>query len=110
MLVGKGTVAGLPEKDRNIDVHLRALRDTASTILLVEAPNSGIPWAEPRDLTVDEFIERLKSHEGLNHRGRVQCGLLRRPARCSCATSFPRHVPRLANPNRDGPIDESHCY
>ena len=33
--------------------------------------DSGIQWAEPRDLTVDEFIERLKSGKRLNHPGGV---------------------------------------
>ena len=36
MLVGKGTVAGLPEKDRNID-YISAHSGASDTILLVEA-------------------------------------------------------------------------
>ena len=47
MLVGNGTVAGLPEKDRNLK-YISAHSGVASTILVVEVSNSGILWAEPR--------------------------------------------------------------
>jgi hypothetical protein len=35
------------------------------TVMLVEVANSGVHWAAPRDLTVDEALEGLKTGEGL---------------------------------------------
>ena len=35
------------------------------TVMLVEVVNSGVHWAEPRDLTVDEALEGLKTGKGL---------------------------------------------
>jgi len=36
-----------------------------ATILLVELPSSGIRWMEPRDLTVDEFLQMIDTPDGL---------------------------------------------
>ena len=35
------------------------------TVMLVEVANSGVHWAEPRDLTLDEALERMKTGQGL---------------------------------------------
>jgi hypothetical protein len=35
------------------------------TIMVVEVVNSGVQWAEPRDLTVDEALEGFKTGKGL---------------------------------------------
>ncbi|MGA2797664.1 MAG: DUF1559 domain-containing protein [Thermoguttaceae bacterium] len=35
------------------------------TVLLVEVANSGVHWAEPRDITVDEALNRMKTGKGL---------------------------------------------
>jgi hypothetical protein len=35
------------------------------TVMLVEVVNSGVHWAEPRDLTVDEALEGLKTGKGV---------------------------------------------
>jgi prepilin-type processing-associated H-X9-DG protein len=37
----------------------------AHTVMAVEVADSGVHWAEPRDLTVDEALERLKTGQGL---------------------------------------------
>jgi hypothetical protein len=37
----------------------------AHTIMLVEVANSGVHWAEPRDLTVDEALENMIIGKGL---------------------------------------------
>jgi hypothetical protein len=37
----------------------------AHTVSVVEVVNSGVHWAEPRDLTVDEALEGLKTGKGL---------------------------------------------
>ena len=105
MLVGRGTVAGLPEKDRNLK-YIDAHSGAASTIFVIEASASGIQWAEPRDLTVDEFIERIRSHKGGNHRGVIAAAF------CDGHVDFIRDdisadtLRALANPNRDKPVDE----
>jgi hypothetical protein len=42
-------------------------------ILVVEWPGSGIHWAEPRDVGVEEFLERFRSEDKrpYNHRHRI---------------------------------------
>jgi hypothetical protein len=50
----------------NGPVKLSDLPDGGShTVMALETVNSGIHWAEPGDLTVDEAIERLKTGKGL---------------------------------------------
>ena len=47
-------------------VKLSDLPDGGShTVMLVEVANSGVHWAEPRDLTVDEALEGLQTGKGL---------------------------------------------
>ncbi len=53
-IVGKGTAW-----DINTDV--ADIRD--ETLLIVEWPNSDIYWAEPRDITLDEFSSMLKNDQ-----------------------------------------------
>jgi prepilin-type processing-associated H-X9-DG protein len=35
------------------------------TVMVIEVVNSGVNWAEPRDLTVEDALERMKTAEGL---------------------------------------------
>jgi prepilin-type processing-associated H-X9-DG protein len=47
-------------------VKLSDLPDGGShTVIVVEVANSGIHWAEPRDLTVKQALERMKTGKGL---------------------------------------------
>ncbi len=56
--------------NRGTPPSLRALPDGGShTIILVEAANSGIQWAEPRDLTVEEAIRAIQAGAHLRHSG-----------------------------------------
>jgi prepilin-type processing-associated H-X9-DG protein len=56
-VVGAETVWPVPEAGNTRDV-----RDgVARTILLVEVEGAGIPWTEPRDLTVDEALRGINS-------------------------------------------------
>ena len=41
-------------------------------ILVIEWPNSDIHWSEPRDITVDELLDWLKSKPDTNHPGCLQ--------------------------------------
>ena len=53
MIVGEGTVGGVP----NEAVRFRDITDGMSkTILAIEVAASGINWLEPRDMTVEEAV------------------------------------------------------
>ncbi len=53
MVVGKGTIGGEP----NEAVRIRDVTDGMSnTIMVIDVGGSGILWAEPRDITVEEAI------------------------------------------------------
>lgn len=34
---------------------------TSNTIAVIEVPNSGVIWMEPRDISIDEAVQRIKS-------------------------------------------------
>ncbi len=54
--LGVGTIGGYP----NETVKMSDVRDgTSNTILAIEVGASGIPWIEPRDVTVDEAVTFL---------------------------------------------------
>ena len=53
MIVGEGTLGGLP----NEEVSFAEVMDgTSNTIMVVEVAGAGIPWMEPRDITVEEAV------------------------------------------------------
>jgi prepilin-type processing-associated H-X9-DG protein len=53
MIVGEGTAGGVP----NEKLCMADIRDGVScTIFAIEVTGSGIPWLEPRDITMDEAI------------------------------------------------------
>ena len=61
MISGKGTIGGLP----NEKVTMADVTDgTSNTILVVEVVGTGIPWMEPKDLTIDELSGRLNDGSG----------------------------------------------
>jgi len=76
MIVGKGTIGGLP----NEKVTLADVTDgTANTILVVEVVGTGIQWMEPKDLSIEELSGRLNDGSGKcissNHPGGVNVAL-----------------------------------
>jgi prepilin-type processing-associated H-X9-DG protein len=76
MIVGKGTIGGLP----NEKVGFKDVTDgTSNTILLVEVVGTGIQWMEPTDLSIDELSLRLNdgSDESIssNHSGGAMVAL-----------------------------------
>ncbi len=73
MLVGKNTVGGLPDGDRKAS-YVSGHAGTSKTILVIEVPGSGIPWMEPRDMTVDEVLQRINSPNRGGHIGGVNVG------------------------------------
>jgi len=72
-VVGPGTVwpgggaAQWPRAtaDESLDAH--------NPILLVEWPDSDIHWAEPRDITVDEFVELFQKRRAKPKHGCILC-------------------------------------
>jgi hypothetical protein len=62
MITGKGTVGGEPGKP---GTRLGDIIDgTSNTILVVEVPGLKIPWTEPRDITVEELLQRIGPGSG----------------------------------------------
>jgi hypothetical protein len=48
--------------------HIRDLKKEApQKIVVIEVPDSGIHWTEPRDISVDEAIALFRSHNGLKN-------------------------------------------
>jgi len=69
-VVGPGTVWSTEERVRLADID-----DPSRTILLVEVAASGVCWAEPRDLTLEEALQGINPPGGggisSRHRGGV---------------------------------------
>jgi hypothetical protein len=60
-IIGPGTAW-----HKNGTVKLSDLPDGGShTIMVVEVTDSDVHWAEPRDLTVEEVLEKIKAEQGL---------------------------------------------
>ena len=58
MIVGKGTIGGEP----NVGTSFSAIKDgTSNTLAVVEVSGLGISWAEPKDMTIEEFLAYVAS-------------------------------------------------
>jgi prepilin-type processing-associated H-X9-DG protein len=69
MIVGKDTVGGTP----NEAVKISDITDgTSNTIMVVEVSGLHINWEEPRDATVDEFMELVAKGHASFHSGGFQ--------------------------------------
>ena len=65
-VVGKDTVGGMPnEAVKSSDI----TDGTSNTIMLVEVSGLGINWEEPRDVTVDEFMDMVAKRQVSRHVG-----------------------------------------
>ena len=60
----------------DVDVNMGRTEDelngNSDKILLIEIPNSDIPWTEPRDVTFDEALDLYRKFDGFSgvgHRG-----------------------------------------
>jgi prepilin-type processing-associated H-X9-DG protein len=68
-IVGKDTVGGMP----NEAVKISDITDgTSNTIMVAEVSGMHIHWAEPRDVTVDEFMELVAKGHASFHSGGFQ--------------------------------------
>lgn len=75
MIVGPNTISDGPHSVRYVD-----MKDgTSNTIMVAEIKNSGIHWAEPRDLNCEEMSFRVNDPNGKGissyHRGVANVGL-----------------------------------
>jgi prepilin-type processing-associated H-X9-DG protein len=71
MIVGPGTIAEGPKGRK-----LSEIKDgTSRTIAIVEVSGSGIPWMEPKDLKLDDFVALFKRPRNVepnrNHPDRI---------------------------------------
>ena len=65
MIAGKGGLGGLNGEARPLDT----VASPSTTILLIEVPGSGVHWMDPRDLSIDEVVARLKMPDRGGHPG-----------------------------------------
>ncbi|MEZ6088390.1 MAG: DUF1559 domain-containing protein [Pirellulaceae bacterium] len=62
--------------DGTLGTQLRDIKDgTANTIMVVEVEGLNVPWAEPRDITVDELIARFENERVGNIAGGFNAAL-----------------------------------
>lgn len=72
-IVGKGTVGGEP----NESVSYQEIADgTTRTIMAIEVAESGIPWLEPRDMTVEEAVRYITNPEASGRKHAHQGGVM----------------------------------
>ncbi len=65
MITGENTIGGTPDSS---GVSPRQITDgTSNTILIVEVHGLKIPWTEPRDITLDELLQRVRSGARIGH-------------------------------------------
>lgn len=62
MITGKNTIGGTPGSSGVSPSEIR--NGASSTILVLEVHGLKIPWTEPRDITLDELVRRLKAGDG----------------------------------------------
>ena len=96
MVVGKGTLGGEP----NEAVRMRDITDgTSNTILAIEVGGSGIPWIEPRDVTVEEAVTFITNPAASQfkptHPGGVQVAMADGSTRFIANTIDPRMLRAL---------------
>ena len=71
-IVGKDTVGGIP----NEAVKFSDITDgTSRTIMVVEISGLHINWAEPRNVTADEFMKMVAKGRASNHPGGFQAAM-----------------------------------
>ena len=71
-VVGKDTVGGTP----NEAVKISDITDgTSNTIMVVEVSGLNINWEEPRDVTVDEFMDMVAKGRASRHSGGFQAAM-----------------------------------
>ena len=100
MVTGEHTIGGLP----NAATRISDIRDgTSNTIMIVEVTGSGIRWAEPRDLSVEEIRRGINDKSGKwissHHPGGVNVAFCDGSVRFLSATIDRETLRRLIDPN-----------
>jgi len=73
MITGENTIGGTPDSS---GVTPRQITDgTSNTIMIVEVHGLKIPWTEPRDITVDELLQRVRSGGRIGHVATFNVGM-----------------------------------
>jgi len=62
MIVGEGTMGGEPREEVSCDDVMDGTSNTI-LILVIEVAGAGIPWTEPRDITVEEAVTLITDPE-----------------------------------------------
>ena len=103
MITGKNTVGGSPG---STGTSPRDITDGPSkTILVIEVHGLKIPWTEPRDITLDELLVRLRSSGGrIGHATGFNVGLADGAVRNLPLQIDPETVRRLATINDGLPV------
>jgi hypothetical protein len=69
VMIAAGGIGELDDKTRRLDWISPNGGTAAETILVIEVPGSGVRWTEPRDLSIDEVIARLRRKDRGGHVG-----------------------------------------
>ena len=96
MIAGRGGLGGLDGKARGLDT----VPSPGTTILLIEVPGSGVHWMDPRDLSIDEVIARLKKKERGGHPGLLLVAFCDGHVDTMSDANIERALPGLANPDK----------
>ena len=103
MITGRNTVGGLPGSP---GTRLGEITDGASnTILVIEVHGLKIPWTEPRDVTLDELLARLRSGGLITHVASFNVGMADGSARSLPAKIDAETLRRLATINDGLPVE-----
>ena len=104
MITGKNTIGGVAGSR---GTGLSEITDgTANTILVAEVHGLKIPWTEPRDITLDELQQRLKSGGGrIGHVSGFNVAFADGAVRHLSYTIDPETLRRLAIINDGQPVD-----
>jgi len=70
-------------------------------------PGADIPWTEPRDLTIDEIIKRIRSNNRRGHPGGVNVAFCDGHVNFIRENVSPEVLRALADPENKGQVDLS---
>ncbi len=103
MITGKNTVGGAPGSPGTSPGEITD--GMSKTILVVEVHGLKIPWAEPRDITLDELLSRLRSGARIGHVAGFNVGMADGSVRHLPLQIDPETLRRLATINDGLPVD-----